>query len=1110
MIHYNNSKILATAAACVISISAMAQTNTITGTVVDELGEPIIGATVVVKGTTTGAITDIDGKFSVQASAKAQLHVSFIGYIGQDIKAANGQTIVLREDNQQLEEVVVVGYGVQKKAHLTGAVATVQMDEIQDISSAGLASTLSGMVNGVSVSGGDGRPGENATIKIRDTNALGSVGVTAQEPLYVIDGYIYPNDVKVGNSSQNLGSEAFNNLDPSVIESISVLKDASAAVYGARAANGVILVTTKKGQLGAPQISYSGSFGFTDEVARPKMLNAYQYGRLFNAVAAADPTNITLDHKTGLFQADELEAMRFLNYDLLDKYWETGVTQKHGINISGATDKASYFAGISYFTQDGNLGKLDYSRWNYRAGVDVKISKYLRANLTVSGDNGEKNKPLVKVGGTNDEKDYNLLLTHPQYIPEYVDGRPIVAYGLSNKQQSSDQLYSFTELRDNGDYSNNVTSNMNFSGSIDLDFGFWEPLKGLTARVSYSKSINSDKGNQYGTDYTIYSMKDRYGSGSHLYTPSSLDSYITFFPEDNYVPLKVSNGSPSFLSRSSVRTDNYQVNFTMSYNRDFGKHHVSGLFSIERGEAESEYLYGLVSDPYPFTTGQSNSAEANTKTVTFTRSESGTLSYIGRLNYAYANKYLFEFLFRSDASTKFAPENMWGTFPSISGGWVLSEESWLKDKKGVDYLKLRASWGLTGRDNTAAWQWMQVYAQDANRGPVFGEGTNNESGNRITINKNNSAVNRGVTWDKSYKFNGGIDFNTINNRLALNLDFYYIWNREMLLNLQKDVSTVIGTQTAALNLGEMDNYGVELGITWRDKIGKDWKYKIGVNTGYSDNSVGVMDFASEYLYRQIQPNHRSDIGVWGMQCIGMFRSFQDIEEYFDQYNITSYMGMSKDQVRPGMLIFKDVRGAQQPDGSYAAPDGIVDKDNDQVQLSTRSGNPYGFTTNFSVEWKGLSLTGQLNASWGSYTTVPSAALKPGNYGLEVTNMPSFWKTENMYSYEDVYDNDGNLVVNANREAQYPSLAYASLNSTQSSFWRISSTQIRLSRLTLAYAIRSNWLKKMHVGTLRVNVTGQNLINFVNNMPDEFTDTMAGSYGSYPNLRKWTVGLNLSF
>lgn len=413
--------------------------------------------------------------------------ISFIGYTTQVVNDLNKTKVVLKEDLQQLDEVVVVGYGVQKKAHLTGAIATVTMDDIQDLSDGGLASSLSGMVNGMSVSGGQGRPGENAKIFVRDTNSFGEVGSTAQEPLYVIDGYIYPDDIKVGNTRENLGAQAFNNLDPSVIESISVLKDAAAAVYGARAANGVILVTTKKGKVGAPQISYGGSFGFTDELSRPKMLSAYDYGRLYNTWAAGDPINTSLNLKTDLFQADELDAMRKLNYDLLDKYWKVGFTQKHSINISGGTEKANYFAGVSYFDQDGNLGDLEYNRWNYRAGVDVKLSKWVKANLTVSGDYGKKNKPNVKVGGSSDEKDYNLLLTRPGYIPETVNGLPISAFGISNSEVNSDQTYSFSVLQSNGDYNRSMNSNMTINSSLSLDMGFIRLLKGLELKFSYGK-----------------------------------------------------------------------------------------------------------------------------------------------------------------------------------------------------------------------------------------------------------------------------------------------------------------------------------------------------------------------------------------------------------------------------------------------------------------------------------------------------------------------------------------------------------------------------------------------------------------------------------------------
>ncbi|SFO64207.1 TonB-dependent receptor [Prevotella sp. tf2-5] len=1093
------------------SLSALAQNQTVSGTVLDEAGEPVIGATVTVAGTKTATITDFDGNYKITIPKGGKVTISYIGYLTQTVTP--GGTVKLEEDKQSLEEVVVVGYGTQKKAHLTGSVATVDMNDVQDLANGGLASSLSGLVNGLSVSGGDARPGENATMRIRDVNSLGEIGSNAQSPLYVIDGYIYPNDVKVGSTYHNLGEEAFNNLDPSEVESISVLKDASAAVYGSRAANGVILVTTKKGKLGAPTISYSGTFGFTNEVSRAKMLSAYDYGRLYNSVIAADPTNTSLNHTTALFQADELAAMRNLNYDLLDKYWKTGFTQRHAVNVSGATEKVNYFAGISYFSQDGNLGKLDYNRWNYRAGVDVKISEWLGANLTVSGDYGTKDKPLLKVGGTNSEKDYNLMLTRPRYMPEYVGDYPVPSYGPSNGARVQNQNYHFATLQDNGDFSESKTSTINISGSINYDFGWSKILKGLKVKFSYSKSINTDKTNEFGTAYTLYTMQRRYGSGQHLYTPTAGDDpTFNYLDYSNFNPIEYANGN--YSSRQMVRTDNYQMNLTFNYNRTFGKHTVGALFSIEKSETESEYNLSQANEPYSFSTHQSNSTKGD-QSLQFNRAESGTLSYIGRLNYSYADRYLFEFLLRSDASTKFAPENYWGTFPALSAGWVVSEEPWFQNVKWlkwIDFLKIRASWGITGRDNLTPWQWLQIYTLDKNKSIVFGEGTNLDpsKNTRISINKNTSAVNRDVHWDKSYKTNIGFDLQVLNRRLGINVDYYKERNREMLMNLAQNVPSTVGTQSASTNLGEMNSWGWEISLNWRDKIGKDFKYKVGLNTGYHDNEVLVMDFEDDYIYRQILPGGRTDIGTWGMQCIGMFRSFQDIEEYFAKYNITTYMGMTKDQVRPGMLIYKDVRGAyNQETKTYEGPDGVVDANNDQVCLSNRS-NPYGFTINMNAEWKGISLTAQMGASWGGYTLIPAEArgVASGS-NIEFYNMPSFWNPDNMYAYQDVEDGSGNIVVKENRNAHYPNLAYG-VNSNASSFWRVSAATVRLSRLTLAYTIPNKLYKSVGIKNIRVNITGQNLLNFYNPYPDGFMSPLAGAYGKYPNLRKWTIGVNLSF
>lgn len=1084
------------------------------GTVLDENNEPVIGASVVLVGSKgTGTVTDINGMYVLQAPKNAKIKVSYIGY--ETVEVTVGQDVKLKPADTNLNEVVVVGYGSRKRAHLTGAVATVPVEEITDLSSGNLASTLSGLVNGVSVSGGESRPGESATISIRGNSG---------EPLYVIDGYIYPNEVKVGTSSENLGATAFNNLDPTTIESISVLKDAAAAVYGARAANGVILVTTKKGKQGAPQISYGGTFGIADAVSMPDMLGSYDYGRLVNAVVAADPTKI-IDHKRDIYQADELEAMKSLNYNLLDKYWSSAFTQKHAVNISGATERANYYASVSYFKQDGNLGRLDYDRWNFRAGTDAKVTKWMKAGLSVSGDYGKKNTPLVKVGGSGSERDYQSLLFRPRYIPEEVDGKPIAAYGLSNSQANANENYNFNVLQNSGDFNRNQNNNLNISANVDIDFGeIFQPLKGLTARVGYSKSISQNEGNEYGSSYDLYKMVIRSGSGEHLYTPiagqeaewEELLAANNFLLANNGKP--ISNGQEGgYLRRSMTRTDNYQLNLNVNYARDFGKHHVGALFSIEKSESSSRYVDGMVTHPYEFTTGEFNSVSFESiPTTNSYRSESGSLSYIGRVNYAYADKYLFEFLFRSDASTKFSPENYWGYFPSASAGWVVSQEEWFqKNITWMDYLKLRASFGLTGRDNTTFWQWLQTYGTDKDKGAVFGDGTSNNAGSHITLNKNNSAINRDAHWDKSYKFNIGFDANFLGNKLSTSVEYYYQWDREKLMAYSSTIPTTIGTQSANLNWGKSNRWGVEVSATWKDKIGKDFKYRIGVNTGYSDDKVVLQEWETgDMQYCSVYSGHRSDMGTWGLQCIGMFRSFQDIEEYFAKLSEDSgtdvddcrYMGMTKDEVRPGMLIYKDVRGRKDENGKYSGPDGSVDETFDLVELNHRS-NPYGFTTNLGCEYKAFSMSAQLSASWGGYSFIDSSMLS-FNSIYQYSNMPSFWNVDNMYSYQDVYDESGNLVVSENRNAVYPNLAY-SVNSKTSSFWRISGTRIRLNRLTLAYKLPSSWLKPLGVSSVRINVTGQNLLSLYNPYPDNFVDPMS-SWNSYPTLRKWTIGVNVSF
>ncbi len=1089
----------ASAALALLPSVSLAQNQTVKGTVVDENGEPIIGATIQVTGQKTGGtVTDIDGNYELSVPADAKITVTYIGFVPQTVKP--GGVIHMAEDRQSLEEVVVVGYGTQKMKNITGAVETITPKDIQDLSVGSLGDALVGMFNGVSVSANGYRPGQSPSLNIRQSDVLAKSttpdatrgGSPDPTPLYVIDGFIS-------------NETAFNNLDISEVESITVLKDASAAVYGARAAYGVVLVKTKQGENGAPKISYSGQLGWTDALYKPKMLSSYDYMKVYNTMRAANTSSQeSLEMRTQLFQADEMEAARLLNYNLLDKEWKASFTQRHNININGGTDKATYFAGVSYYKQDGNIGRLDYDRWNFRTGVNAKIGKHVKTALQVSGDWGERNNSTTPQGGGTDF-DYKWLMTHLPFVPDYAGSYPLVYSGMENGiPTSATQLYNFAAVQNHSDNVQNQTNNLNINGSIELDFDWIKPLKGLSAKISYSKSISNSKNNLVQTIQDVYRMLNRTGSGNHLYT-----GHDAVYNDDNMSVLRlVSNGG--LIRRDMARSDSYQYNFTLQYARQFGLHDVSGLFSLEKTEAWAEDLYGSITDLIAYQDGQFSSGTGD-KDASGNRSESGMLSYVGRFNYAYASKYLFEFLFRADASTKFAPKNYWGKFPSVSAGWVISEENWFQNGKigrWVDFLKIRASWGLMGRDNIRAWLWTQLYERNAAKGAIFGaNGINSDVGYALVMPK--AGVNSDVHWDKTYKTNVGIDAHFLRDRLTLEFNYYYDRGRELFATRTGTsmFPTTVGTQATPENYGELDAWGWELNLGWRDKIGKDINYWVKLSTGFSDNKILKTNFQAIPEYDDQVYGERTDRGLWGFKCLGMFRSYQDIEEYFSKYNITEYMGMTKSEVRPGMLIYEDIQGDNNGDGTYGPRDGKVTAGNDYVRLSEYTSNPYGCTLNFGISYKSFSLQAQLGASWGAKAMVGNDFRQAAN-NYEYENMPSSFS--DMFNYEAIYDASGNITVPTNIDAYMPNMRYSNVNAAASSFWLIDATAITLRNITVAYTFPKKWVNYIGVSNVRLNLTVQNAINFINNYPDKSWASWAGSYGRYPNLRKFTMGINVSF
>lgn len=1089
-------------------IEGTLQSRTVKGSVVDESGEPIIGANVKVQGTNTGSITDLEGNFSLTISGNEKIEVSFIGYTPQVVTVpANGIVkVILSEDSKLLDEVVVVGYGTQKKAHLTGSISTVNPNDLKEMPYSNMSAMLAGTVAGLSVSGGDSRPGVGASMTIRDPFSTGVSGSTTA-PIYVIDGVIQQDNPRNGVSAATV----FNNLDPNEIESISILKDAAAAVYGARGAQGAVIVTTKKGSVdGAPRISYSGSVTVNDEISRPKMMSAYEYGLFWNAFKGANGNSTITNPKSSLFQADELEAMKGMNYDWLDKAWSSAFSTKHNVNINGGGKNSSYFGSVSYQEQEGNLSTLDYDRWNYRAGMNTTLAKHLKVGLSISGDYSGRKTTFNKIGGEKDDNDYLALLTTPRYMPWSIEDENgnnlwLLRYGVSNSNKSiagnsNFSRYNFFAIEDLGNEKETKTQNMTINGSLEYDFDWLDALKGLKVRFSYAKSIGNTEGKQMGSKYDGYYFTTRGGSGNHLYINEGAPNNLLTTPSNTRIQ-SVDNGNR--ILRDFDRTDNYQVNFQVSYARDFGKHSVSGLFGIEKREMNYEFSRFLKEGPLGggLANGESNTAIGDISSSSGTqRNESGDLSYIGRVNYAYDSRYLFEFLIRSDASTKFAPDNYWGVFPSVSVGWVASEEEWF-NLQWMDYLKVRASFGILGQDNTAAWLWRQRYTYQANYGAVFGTAANNGYGWAL---KTEAAPNYDAHWDKSYKYNLGFDMRFLKSRLSASIDAYLDRRTDMLVS-RSGVPVTVGAKSAAENYDEVDNYGIELSLGWRDRI-SDFSYSVQVNGQWRDSRYRKKDWPSILTFKDVYPDGPTDMGQWGYDYMGMFRSQEEIDAYVEEYNITKYMGYNPDQIKPGMLIYRDIRGEQNKDGSYKEADGIVDE-KDMVQLTKRKGNPYGFSLLWGGNWKGISLNANISASWGGYATYPGSAYYYINEAsLEGMSLPTFWN--DMFVPEDIVDDQGNVVAKQNLTAKYPNMNY-SMNKEASSFWQVNSFRMYLRNVSLGYSLPKKLINKIGVESCKFNLTGTNLFSFYNPYPNKFTDPLTG-YGDFPSLRSWTLGMNVSF
>jgi TonB-linked SusC/RagA family outer membrane protein len=1060
-----------------LSLSSFAQKTNgdkiiITGNVIDNTGLGLPGVNVVEKGTKNGVSTDMDGRYKIAVNKGAVLSFAFIGMDTVE-KTAGNQTIInvtLKDSSTELEQVVIVGYGSQKKTNLTSAVETVKMSEIRDLPVGDIGTAIAGRVLGVGVSGGATRPGVKSSLTIRKPYSLAKDGGNLN-PLYVIDGVLQI-DAQGFNDST-----VFDNLDSSEVETISFLKDASAAIYGARSAQGVVLVTTKKGSKGAPKFSYSGSYGVNDKTYQTKVLNAYEFGQYINIMNGKNGFDQTANDKQYFFSQDELEYFKTLKNTYLDDEWSSSYSMRHNLNVSGGDDKATYFAGISYYEEDGNLSTLDYNKWNFRAGTDVNLSSNWKAGLQMSGFNSGQTKTFNKIGGEKDENDYNNLLLHVPYIPNYVNGLPIELSGNND----ANQRYHYNEIKRLNNLAETTSNTMTFNLYTEYKVPF---IKGLTARGAYSRNMSNSRGSQYGTGYNLYQVKGL-GANEHIFSD---DIDMSTAKAKFYT-----NGDRLYFSNTTNLSEQY--NLTGSYNRDFGKHSVSGLFSIERSESTSNSENVWKSGVLDGSNGQFNTASGTIDGST-SKSESGSLSYVGRFNYAYNEKYLAEFLYRTDASTKFSPENYWGNFYSVSAGWVISKEDFFKSSV-VDFLKVRYSVGLLGKDDTKAWNWRQRYTFQGYKGAVFGGDLDNTNGFKME-----TTPNRDATWSDELKMNFGIDSKFLDGRLSVTAESYYNIGTNLLMNVTGNLPFTIGGSLAAENYGSVDSYGYEVSLGWNDNIGKDLRYGVDLRFGWSDDKIikGNFNNADILFPWNAQPGKSSDNGVWGYDYLGMFKTQAEVDAYVSKYKITEIKDLqgnrlyTADKLKPGMLYYRDVRSWDPVTKTFGAPDGIIDQ-YDQVQLAKKANSHAGIGSTLRLAYKGFSFNAVVNASFGGWADIDSGARKALKTKIPqiVNNTVSIWN--------DIYDAD----VNPN--GSMPNPAFGDSNSIQSSFWEVNAFRIQCRNISLGYTLPDNILKTLNMNSCKINLVAINPFNLYN--PYSFQEAN-GSFMNYPTLRTISLGVNVGF
>ena len=1032
-------------------VHSFAQNIRVEGKVLDEQGEGLIGAGVVIQGTRTGTITDLDGNFVISAPSGAVLEISCIGYTTQAVQVTGRNlTVTLEPESRALDEAVVIAYGQQKKVTITGAVSAVGSDELLKAPVANVANALQGNLPGVSAVQPSGMPGaDEPVIRIRGVGSLNSA-----EPLVLVDGV----------------ERSFSQLDANEIESISVLKDASAtAVFGVRGANGVILVTTKRGTEGKASVTASASAAVQSISKFIDFADSYTYGKMWNYTQITDTRPVTQWPGTAnitdytpyagdgiRFSQEVMEhfrlgdmpttfpSMDWIGYIMNDSAWQ----EQANVNVNGGTDRVRYFVSAGFLNQNSLFKTFssnknetfDYQRLNYRANLDIDVSKNSQLSITLGGRMQER----TTMGGGEGFL-FRYLQGATPYAGSGVDaqGRHIVSDENIVGPYDRDALSNYYNLG----YVDESTNVLNFDIQYKLNLDALTKGLSFKAKASYNSEYTAQKNRQNG-----------YGTGVQ---------YVATIVDGKEVLRKEGVTWPIPYSESKWGSRNWYAEASFDYNRRFGQHNIGALL-----------LYNQSKTYYPWDSDNS----------LYQSIPKGYVGLVGRITYDYATKYMLDLNIGYNGSENFAPGKRYGLFPSVSVGWIPSSEKWWEPLKNfIGYLKLRGSYGIVGNDNTngarflylpGAWQFYKgsMTTNPQNRGANFGT-----SGEWLQAVKELTAGNPNVTWETAKKINLGVDVAFLKERLHAYVDFFWEDRNHILVSNESTLPAVTSLPSSYVNEGRVKNHGYEITLNWEDRIG-DFRYSISPNISYAKNQIIEM-LEVEPLYAYLK---HTGLPVGQRFGYDLFEFYQPGTEdrYMEKYGVP--MPDQNVTLKYGDAVYVDLNG-----------DGVIDA-NDQKPLGYTDTPEITYSLNTSLHYKGFDFS--MLWTGADHVSRQLNGYFRDQFGSTNTSALTQWVADNSWT-ED------------NPNAILPRISFTNRvhNNRDSQAWMIDSKYVRLKNVEIGYTF--NKPKSMpFFNYIRVYLSGQNLLTF-----SEFDGNDPEAPGSgldygvrYPMTRVVNIGAQLNF